>query len=857
MIKNKHFLLIGGSFVAAIMAHTVFIYEMINGTYMVGPNDGLAQMVPFRKMLYEQFKNGDFFYSFQYGLGGGTYQLSFYYYNSIVYFFVFGLVFIFENLSLISTPNVLFWAQVTLYVSIVRLSLIFILTTYVFSYMKIDMRYAFIGAFIYGGSMIYFRHVTYWEFFADAFLWLPLFVLGIEKIFREKKQLTLIAAVALSMFDNFYFAYIHFVFMGIYILLRWLIPLANDEKLNLMQFTLSILLGAGISAVSFIPAAYGYVHNYRPPFDDYISWFDFKDNVLLMSRTYLLPAILVLFLCIKTFYGSKLFRLFASIAILIALSHYIPVIASAFNGFSAPQNRFEYLGYFAVGGAIAAGLMHLSKLSRETIKKASLYTFLIYSFFYVIDDPMRISKLVTLIVSLLLIGIYTILLKRKKTVVIMSTIIMANLVTLFVYNKNLLATGDVSDSTKKFITSVNYDSAEQRALIHRVLEHDDAPFTRLDWMAGNRNNTPMIYGFNGLSAYSSILNENISSFYYRDLEIDMKRESVSRYNSLGNRANLYSLLRGKYIMYKKGTKKNIPFGFSKYMESNNYVIYRNGNTLPFIRTTKNIYSEEAVNHVPIVDREHAMLNGVIVKDPSPSTVKPARSGDLMEHTNIIPVNGTFKNGQLEVEGDQGGIDIKLNRIPVNTKDLYLSFYLKNNDKDAPGFRLTVNDFKTSRKSRQSIYRTKVNNITVRVPKDDTLAIRVPQGTYTLKDFKLFSEDYHALKKEVNKENPEANVKIKNNHINITLQNKNNDLMMTLPIPYEKGWEAHVNGEKQKVQKVNYSFIGIPIQSGENNIKLIFYPPYFRLSILISGISLLLAFVWIRTNRKQRLSKKAS
>ncbi len=821
---------------------------------MLGPNDGLSQMIPFRKMLYEQFKNGNFFYSFQYGLGGGTYQLSFYYVNSIVYFFVFGMVFILEKLSLISTPDVLFWAQITLYVSIVRLALIFILTTYVFRYMNISMRYAFIGAFIYGGSIIYFRHVVFWEFFADAFLWLPLFALGIEKIFREKKPFTLIAAIALSMFDNFYFAYIHFLFMAIYILLRWLIPLTNDEKLNLKQFTLSILLGAGISAVSFIPAAYGYAHNYRPSFDDYIPWFDFKDNVLFWSNTYLLPVILVMFLCIKTFYKYKLFRLFASIAILITLSHYTPVIASVFNGFSAPQYRFEYIGYFAIGGAIATGLMHLSKVSPETIKKAALYAFLIYSAFYAIDDHIRIFKLVPLISSLLLVVIYYILLmKTKKTAGILSMIAIVNLITLFNFQEELLTVGDVQQTTKGLITSEKYASAEQRALIQNVMVQDVAPVTRLDWIVQGRNNTPMINDFHGLSAYSSILNENILSFYYHDLEIDMKRESVSRYNSLGDRANLYSLLSGKYIMYKQGKKRNIPFGFKKYMESTRYVIYRNEHILPFIRTTKNIYSEEDVNHVPIVDREHAMLNGIIMKTSNP-TVKPEHSEDLMEQTKIIPINGTYKAGQLEVKGKNGGIDLKLNKVQANTKDLYLSFYLQNNDKEAQGFRLMVNDFKTSRKPRQSIYRTKVNNITVRVPKDDTIAIRVPQGTYTLKDLKLFSEDYQVLKKEVNKEQPEANVKINKNHINISFENKNNDIMMPLPIPYEKGWKVHVNGEKSEVKKVNYAFIGIPIRPGKNNIELIFYPPYFHFSLLISGFSLFIAFAWMRINRKQRMSQ---
>ncbi len=82
-------------------------------------------------------------------------------------------------------------------------------------------------------------------------------------------------------------------------------------------------------------------------------------------------------------------------------------------------------------------------------------------------------------------------------------------------------------------------------------------------MNGVFNNTPIIYGFNGFSVYSSILNRNLLSFYWNDLRIDMGRESVSRYATLGNRANLYSLLYGKYYMTEKTNEAGVPYGFKK------------------------------------------------------------------------------------------------------------------------------------------------------------------------------------------------------------------------------------------------------------------------------------------------------
>src|SRR5690606_40477194 len=92
-------------------------------------------------------------------------------------------------------------------------------------------------------------------------------------------------------------------------------------------------------------------------------------------------------------------------------------------------------------------------------------------------------------------------------------------------------------------------------------------------------NTPITQRFNGFSAYSSILNKDLLYFYYFNLDIDMGRESLSRYGTLGDRSNLYSILGGKYYISHKGDT-SIPFGFEKAFTSGDYIAYQNKNILP-------------------------------------------------------------------------------------------------------------------------------------------------------------------------------------------------------------------------------------------------------------------------------------
>ena len=68
---------------------------------------------------------------------------------------------------------------------------------------------------------------------------------------------------------------------------------------------------------------------------------------------------------------------------------------------------------------------------------------------------------------------------------------------------------------------------------------------------------------------------------------------------------------------------------------------------------------------------------------------------------------------------------------------------------------------------------------------------------------------------------------------MNVDNQANDSFVTIPVPYEKGWSAQINGKRADVLRANYSFISIPIEAGENEITLTYMPPYFIEMSLLS------------------------
>lgn len=839
---------------------------------MIGINDGLAQMMPFKHLLYDQYTNGEFFYSFSFGLGSGIFSgLSYYFSTSTVFWLTAFIVFILEKTSLIHPPDVLFWANAAVFISVLRLTLVLFITSRLFMYMNIPSRYAFIGASFYGGSGMFFRHTAYWEFFADAFLWLPLLILGIEKIFRESKPGWFLLAVSLSLFNNFYFSYINFLLAGLYIVVRLFIPLAAQEtekKKVFVQLLLSGLIGFGISAVSFIPAVYAYLNNHRPPFSQDIPLVDFTDDILFTSRIVVIPAIFVVLLFSTFLYRNKLYRLFALLGIIAIALHHSPLAGSIFNGFSAPQYRWEYFLSLMVGGAVAVGLMHLQKFSLLQFSAAAFFTILMYALWAAGDEELDFSTnysvfmAVSLPITLVLLLVYVVFKKSAFKLALIGFLFVWLIVSANIYQtEKLLEDGELSKVNEELMAGPDYDDPEIRELLSQIEQQDDGSTYRIDWMEGVRNNTPLVQDFRGLSAYSSILNKNLLYFYLYDLEIDMARESVSRYATLGNRANLFSLLQGKYVIAEKEAPTanvlsdgsdvdNVPFGFTQLFESENFIVYENEYLLPFARSSSEVYQERQLSGAHPLAREHAMLDGIILDDAENTEPLPDVEAQATKFT-IEPVGSRYENDELVVEDKVGGIDLVPASKP-NEGDFYVSFHLEN-QAPAKGFNLAVNSYLTSRKSNQSVYKTYVDDITVRIPAAERIKIRMPKGTYDLSELQLVAETYDVLKAQKSKKPKITQLEIDGHKVKLNYDNVENDQYLSLNIPFEKGWNARVNGEKTKVLKANYAFIGIPLENGENTVELVYRPPYFFPTLIVSFISFMLGwwFVFIKMKKARR------
>lgn len=76
----------------------------------------------------------------------------------------------------------------------------------------------------------------------------------------------------------------------------------------------------------------------------------------------------------------------------------------------------------------------------------------------------------------------------------------------------------------------------------------------------------------------------------------------------------------------------------------------------------------------------------------------------------------------------------------------------------------------------------------------------------------------------------------------------NDNILLIPIPNNKGWNIKVNGEKVTPISVNGGFIGLELNAGHNDIEMNFMSPYFKTGLILSCIGLVALIVVIKREK---------
>lgn len=852
--KIKHWLkILILALAVGMIVYIPVLYRFLNeGIIYSGNGDGFKQMMPFQMFLYQHFIQFQSLYDVSFGLGGDYFtDLAYYYATSPVMYLNFLFVALSQWLFHTDPSQIEFWPGNQIFIAYLKCVIVFLVSYGMLREFKLRGQYQFLGALLFSTSTVLYYFNFTWSFFGDILIYLPLSIWGMERFFKQRQIGLFIVAITLTLFSNFYFSYYEMIALSGYLIYRMILTHPEDKVSRWNKLFLlipAVIISLCMSSFGFLTGVHSFLNNDRLSNDVFISpIIDFSQKYHIFTNGFYITLSGIVLVALFSFklYRYYYFKMFAIFTWILLIASFSPYFDSLFNGFSFPQRRWIYILALTSSVLVAIWFKHLAILNWRDYR-LSLLPILILILATVAMSRGAMWWMIASALILIVIGAHIYrgrALSKKMMRIVLVLFICQQFILLINYHHNNIAPyqSKISD-----MHAADYHSSNLQNAIDSIVNRQE-PLERIDYMSSYAVNSSMIYHFNGLSLYSSIFDGEILQYYDKLMQINMEYDSNSTYRLLGDRANLYALWNVSDRI--KSTPDSLtPYGMKhvQYIKEGSTEWDHSVNTIdyPSAHLTSKVYHPNQLKSP--LDREQAMLQGIVTHQiPSNQTFQS--NPNLLSKTTIAPRRAHQINNKLNVLEKDGGLDIK---IPKSLQNRYKDFYIEMDIEllsPNQAHYLEVNDFHQRRTKLDYAYRRFVSPVTVRVPSDETLQIKLKKGTYRVNIKGIYGEDYQTLNHASKALTP---VKVsQNSHSLVAEINPKENSYLVLPIPYRDGLKAYVDHQPRRVEKVNGIMTMVPVHKGESNVHVTYQLPHLWLYLGFTLIGLLGAFIYRAFIRK--------
>lgn len=708
-------------------------------------------------------------------------------------------------------------------------------------YHKLDRRYVLSGVFIYVFSR--FSLVTGLEFYQNLnpVVWLPLLLLGIDKILDGKRSSCplFVVTVFIQALNGFYYLYMETVFCVIYFLAVYFIRKREKSwKLFIekgIQCGLHYLLGIMMAGMAFLPALTGYFNSSRTGRSEmhlkelflysgerYIQFLEYLFIPRAWTDCLVLP-ILVIFCILVAAFRKKGDRCTLFLLILLTCAYFIPATGTVMNGFSYSIDRWSHAVYFF------AALLVIQVLAEKVDwgkKELLLGTVLIMGTFVLqfccsskeLSLYLRLFYYVGLM--LLFLGIWYFI-KRKyfpeRTVRLLLAFSLYNIVL-----NGLIITGPVILGGDGYSAGFRENDGLYETIEASVANQSDGEddFRRMD-VYDTSYGASFVLGYYGTSQYFSITNEHIYDFY-RQMEISPGIRSVSHIlRGLNGRQALEALVSAEFYE-------------DRVLDRNgNYttVLRENENCLPFGFLYQSSMTEEEFEKLNVFQKMDALLQTVVVEGGTQieqaAGLKYSSVEELIYGAEYFNMDkqGSYLHvhpgSEIQIylperEYADGEVYLKLSGLEL-LNDLTTDINTGNTDiqvrNRTSAYYIGTDDFlvKTAVPGDRKIKITFTEDCTLKL--DSITVYWYPTGH--------IADWTNRLEKE-----PLKNLRVGTDCIDGNVD-ASQDSWLFLSVPYSEGWSAYIDGRKVEIEKANIGFMALPVKRGNHEVHLEFHAPGSR------------------------------
>lgn len=666
--------------------------------------------------------------------------------------------------------------------------------------------------------MMYQMHYQMCIMWIEGVIWLPLILLGTERIIHGKSGALFLVTFTISLFSNYYTAYMNALFVILYFFSRYFIVFEEVDKKDLLNKTLKMLilglLGVLMGAVILIPS-YVEMFNGKIGYNPVVPDRFINSGITSIARRLFIgqydkitnsgtPNIFCGMLCgiLTSVYffnsGIKLRKklITGGVFLILFASMFIKSLDMVWHVFSYPNwfpYRYAYVFCLLCIVTAAEGFYEIKKSSREMFLCALCgYSILILASLLFGKELITDSKLAawSLVFAAVYIGALILWLKSKRTV---KNIICVGLVVLTCAELiiNGYATISGLNRTHKYTLKEDYNT--QLSQIGEVVDYmngQEDGLVRMEKTVNRAENDPLFFGFNGITHYSSNFNNKIVKF---NRNMGMLQESVvTRY--AGSTVLTDSILGIKYI----ASDDIINEDYETLEKIGSTYIYKN----PYALSLGFAADYDALN-------------------------KPAYGSSFFENQDLLAASLLGDSYRTQIDN----LNIKDKQTVEFTTEYSGAYYLSMGKKYTGDIELYINGEKTAYPydniAKKVFYIGKYSegvNISVKFVK----AKELTNPEVSCFDIERFYADCA-------KKNSESALNI-SEYTDTTIKGTVNigkgELLFTT-IPYEKGWTAYVDGKKCDVLSAQDTFIAVSVPEGKHEVELRYNLPGLAVSMCIS------------------------
>ena len=740
-----------------------------------------------------------------------------------------------------------------------------------------------------GYMLIWGQHYQFGSFV----VFLPLLMLLLERaVCREKFSLSAPLVVAAMVMSSVYMSYMSLLMAGCYLIFRMVLkePSISDKasifrkRKQFFMHCCSIVLGIGIGSFIFMPMAYylltissrlesegsflsrmlEYLSLFAEPFYEtaFLRFFStvfqgireykgysnfYEAPVLFFSVLFVILGLQYVFTIHRqeTCRKSKIMQYIA--VLFFAFCMFIRLGACIFNAFAYPFSRhsFIFMPLFAVVTAFTLDQIRIQRkfsIPAFILATAAILAAHLIAYRTVTEDLLRISVLLFFAcAAAILFLVY--LLYRSRNFRVKSIV---SIMLLLACAANVSLEGYLSYNDRTYLTSSDPEywgglyNPNVAEAVNYLKEMDPSLHrTEKDYYSGSFCMDGLAQNYRGISTYNSTPNRNLEEFIKQVIpNFPIMAAHEYSFRQIGYYTEHGSLFGIKYLLSKQPDLQLD--GYSLLNQFGDIYVYQNEH----VSTMARFYTQAGDSSVlkdayGKTDLERMLLEVLLldIVNTAASSISEFTGNELLSEEKLselytleeVPVK--IKN--IKADGSEGSVFIPIDRSKTEGYErLYLEFDIR-----VPYVTdITVNS-ENPMEYHFRVFAKEPEHVQIAVPDSfDTIELSRYGG-----EFKGKISNIRLLGSKIQTSAPsDAVIDLpyagKDSLISGTVQTEENGFLF-IPVPYEEGWSASVDGNSVEILRSDAGFMSIPVEAGEHSFTFVYEQPLFQTGMLVSLVSL--------------------